>query len=244
MGDIPGDLIINWDHTGIKYVPVSNWTFEKKGSKRVEIVGCDDKRQVTALLSCTLNGKILPVQVIYAGKTPACLPKITPPKGWNMVFTPNHWANEETMLVYLQTILLPYIQQKRSELGLVNNHPALVIFNQFKAQTTEVFLKVLEENFIYFVEVPAHCTDHLQPLDLSINKPIKDHLKKSFQDWYAGEVLKQMQISKENSKPIDLRLSFLKPLGLQWLINAWRYIQTTDFARNGFQEAGIADILP
>ena len=26
MEDIPADLIINWDHTGLKYVPVSNWT--------------------------------------------------------------------------------------------------------------------------------------------------------------------------------------------------------------------------
>ena len=129
MGDIPGDLIINWEHTGIKYIPVSNWIFEKEGTKRVETVRCDDKRQHTALLSCMLSGKILLVQVIYAGKTPACLPKIAPPESCNMIFMRNHWANEETMqlLVYLQTILLPYMQQKRSELGLVNNHPALVI---------------------------------------------------------------------------------------------------------------------
>ena len=30
MEDIPTDLIINWDHTGLKYVPVSNWTMEHK----------------------------------------------------------------------------------------------------------------------------------------------------------------------------------------------------------------------
>ena len=33
MTDIPLDLIINWDQTAIKYVPVSNWTQEVKGSK-------------------------------------------------------------------------------------------------------------------------------------------------------------------------------------------------------------------
>ena len=47
MEDIPKQLIINWDQTGMKYVPVSNWTFEKKGSKRVEIAGLDDKCQNT-----------------------------------------------------------------------------------------------------------------------------------------------------------------------------------------------------
>ena len=48
--EIPADLIINWDQTGVKYVPVSNWTMEVKGSKRVEVAGADDKRQITALL--------------------------------------------------------------------------------------------------------------------------------------------------------------------------------------------------
>jgi len=39
MEDIPADLIINWDHTVLKYVPVSNYTMEHKGAKRVEIAG-------------------------------------------------------------------------------------------------------------------------------------------------------------------------------------------------------------
>lgn len=33
MEDIPEDLIINWDQTGLKYVPVSDWTFAERGSK-------------------------------------------------------------------------------------------------------------------------------------------------------------------------------------------------------------------
>lgn len=30
MEDIPEDLIINWDHTALHYVPVSSWTMQKK----------------------------------------------------------------------------------------------------------------------------------------------------------------------------------------------------------------------
>ena len=41
--EIPDSLVINWDHTGIKYIPVSSWTMEKEGTKRVEILGIDDK---------------------------------------------------------------------------------------------------------------------------------------------------------------------------------------------------------
>ena len=41
--DIPSDLILNWDHTGINVVPGSQCTMEAKGSKRVEAVGVSDK---------------------------------------------------------------------------------------------------------------------------------------------------------------------------------------------------------
>lgn len=54
--DIPSDLIINWDHAGLNIVPVSNWTMASEGSKRVEIAGLGDKRQITAVFAGTLSG--------------------------------------------------------------------------------------------------------------------------------------------------------------------------------------------
>ena len=70
MEDIPADLVLNWDQTGIHYVPVSSYTMEKGGSKRVEIAGIENKRQITACcLSATMSGPFSPVQLIYQGKT-------------------------------------------------------------------------------------------------------------------------------------------------------------------------------
>ena len=60
MQEIPPELIINWEQTGIKTVPVSSWTMEQKGTKLVEIAGVDDKRQITAVFAATLVGEFLP----------------------------------------------------------------------------------------------------------------------------------------------------------------------------------------
>ena len=56
MEDISFDLIINWDQTGIHYIPV---TMDKDGSKRVEIAGVDDKQQITAVFAGSLTGDFL-----------------------------------------------------------------------------------------------------------------------------------------------------------------------------------------
>ena len=44
MENVPSDLILNSDHTGITFVSSSAWTMGAKGSKRVEAVGLNDKR--------------------------------------------------------------------------------------------------------------------------------------------------------------------------------------------------------
>ena len=45
MDEIPPEMIINCLHTAINNAPVSSWTMEEMGSKRVEIIGKEDKRQ-------------------------------------------------------------------------------------------------------------------------------------------------------------------------------------------------------
>ena len=126
MENIPADLVINWDQTAMKIVPSCSWTMEQKGTKRVEIVAIDDKRQITAVFGCSLSGNFLPVQLIYAGTTERCLPKNVPfPTDWHITCTANHWSNEETMEAYVQNIIVPYVIKKREQLGLQANHCAL-----------------------------------------------------------------------------------------------------------------------
>ena len=202
MDEIPDQLIINWDQTAINYVPSGSWTMEKSGSQRVEIVANDDKRQITAVFAGTLTGDFLPPQLIHQGTTNRCLPKVSFPREWNVTCTPNHWSNEQSMKTYLTDVLLPYVTKKRNELKLPENHRALVIFDHFKGQVTASIFCLLEENNISFVLVPANCTDRLQPLDISVNKPAKSFLRSKFQEWYSDQVCQQL--IKKQDVAVDL----------------------------------------
>ena len=63
MEEIPAELILNWDQTGIKFVPSYTWTMDQQGSKRVEVAGANDKRLITAIFCGSLVGDFLPIQV-------------------------------------------------------------------------------------------------------------------------------------------------------------------------------------
>ena len=111
MEEVPPELILNWDQTGIKIVPCSTWTMDQCGAKRVEMVGANDKRQITAVFCGNLLGDFLPIQVIYKGKTARCHPRFEFPPGWHITHSPKHWSTEQTMVEYVEHIILPYVEK-------------------------------------------------------------------------------------------------------------------------------------
>ena len=187
LNEVPPDLIFNWDQTAISLVPSSQWTLDKKGNKRVAIVGHCNKRQITAVMCAALTGEVLPVQLVYEGKTRRCHPPYDFPGNWVISYSPNHWSTEETMIEYITDVVVPFVEQKRDDLELNSDHAAVAIFDHFKGQLTEKVSRLLEENNIHSVLIPAAYTGDLQPMDISVNKALKSFMcNKS--EWYSEQV--------------------------------------------------------
>ena len=93
------------------------------------------------------------------------------------------------MKEYLERIIISYIRRKHVELKLATDHPALAVFDVFKGQQTGLSDILAEEN-IHALNVPPNCTDRLQPMDLSMNKSVKEFVRSNFKGWYASQILK------------------------------------------------------
>ena len=63
--------------------------------------------------------------------------------------------------------------------------------DNFKGQIISSVTDLMEFNDIHVYLLPPNTTDQLQPMDLSMNKPAKDFLKRYFEDWYAEQVTTQ-----------------------------------------------------
>ena len=74
----------------MNYVPVSVWIMEKEGAKRVEILGADDRRQITAVFTVSMVGDFFPVQLFYQSKTSKCLLPYVFPLDWHVTYSANH----------------------------------------------------------------------------------------------------------------------------------------------------------
>ena len=154
----------------------------------------------------------------------------------------NHWTNEVTTLQYIEKILLPYVTKTRKKQNLHSNQCCVVIFDTFKAQCITTVLQVLEENILVAL-VPPHCTDRLQPLDIAVNKSVREFWRAEFHDWYSTLVCRQLE-ENNDVQPVDLHLTIVKPLSATWTKNLMDYLQLQpEFAINDFCKAGKAGLL-
>ena len=228
----------NWSH-----VLLGPWP--KHGAKRVEMIGANDKRQITALFCGTILGDFLPIQLVYKGKTDRCHPKFKFPEDWHITHSPNHWSTETTMLQYIDNIIEPYVRAVREIVG--DDKAALVIMDNFKGQFTEKVTKLLEHHNIHLCLLPSNTTDLLQPMDIAVNKPAKAYLKKQFEVWYSEQVMKQLDekdmedLEEADIEPIDMSMQVMKEVGATWLVKMADYIRANPhFIVNGFVKSGIS----
>ena len=91
--------------------------------------------------------------------------------------------------------------------------------------------------------MPSNCTDLLQPIDLSVNKPFKDHLRKCFAEWYSQQVSAELEAGVPIDKiTVDTRMSIIKEISAKWLTSAFDYIKShPNIVINGFVKAGIVN---
>ena len=170
------------------------------------------------------------MQIIYAGKTKASQPRgFSFPKEFCISQNTKHWSNEQETLKLIDTIIKPYIAQEKKRLSFPPQQRALIIWDVFKGQMTDVVKDKLKSLMIEQVSVPANMTHFFQPLDLTVNRVAKNFTKKEFTSYYLGVIQQGLQDGKQlEDIEVDLRLSVIKHLHAQWLVNMYNFLSTRD----------------
>ena len=86
---------------------------------------------------------------------------------------------------------------------------------------TKPVIDKMVENYIKLVK-PANMTQSFQPLDLTVNGTVKVFMKKCFTKCYSDYIVQELDNGKDiDSIDIQLKVSILKPLLAQWIINLY-----------------------
>jgi len=97
----------------------------QKGTKDMQVLGLEDKRQITMVVSSNVAMDLLPPQIVF---TSSITFKSFPPNnqgkkiyikdGWDLTFSENRWSSLEITKKFVTNILFPYMKSYIQILGL------------------------------------------------------------------------------------------------------------------------------
>lgn len=220
-------LIINMDQTGVRLVPAATHTYETAGSSAVCVVGKDDKRQITACVASAMNGSMLPLQLVFEGKTSACLPEHTPTSRAaqvHLTFSPNHWSSLTTMKQFVSEVIMPYATRCIDSHQLRADENIILVLDVWAVHKSAEFRQYLKEQHprIHLVYVPANCTSKLQVADVALQKPFKSAINAEFDLWAALQIKTQLDShAMVGFCSKSFGTSVIKPNVLEWCVTSW-----------------------
>ena len=198
---------------------------DRKGKKTICVrTTGSEKNRITATLCCTAAGKLLPPFIIFKGKTKRPLKKVKIPSGAVCTTQVNAWMDEERMLEWIDKVWSPYVQGK----------PALLSLDTFTAHLTQTVREAFDKCGTKLLVIPGGCTSVLQPLDLSINKPLKSYIRQSWCQYMIDETDKG--VSKVRCPP--------KEAVIEWILQAQQKIEERSMIiKKSFLVAGITNTI-
>lgn len=231
--NVPAELVINCDETGILFISRANYTYALQGAKRVRAIGVGkEKPQYTATLAVTESGNVLSTQLIFKGKTNAAHPggkDAVPPDGIYFDHTESHWQTVKSYLDYLQKVILPYKTNVIRELSLPENQKCILKHDLHYSHKDQQVLDYMREHNIIPLYVPAGCTDWMQECDVVVNASFKRVIREAFRDHLYKEFDDHMAIpgnSIEEWAP-NLNVGYLKKHVPGWIIRGINSLKET-----------------
>ena len=78
---------------------------------------------------------------------------------------------------------------------------------------TDTVIKMLRENSIKIIRVPANMTNLFHLLDLTVNGSAKAYMRRRFTEWYSTSISRQLNEGKAvDNIEFELKLFILDPL--------------------------------
>ena len=173
-GDFSYQLIANMDETPVYFDLVPSKTVDMRGKKLIRVrTTKSEKKHITAVLSCAATGDMLPPMIIFKGKTTRAIHGVRSKGGAVITYQQKAWMDEDIMKPWITKVWIVYTKKR----------PSLLILDSFSAHITERIKSMFGRFNTTVILIPGGCTSVLQPLDVSVNRPFKDQLKKCWEKY-------------------------------------------------------------
>ena len=204
---------------------VGNRTIDAKGKKTVLIKSTGhEKSSFTVVLTCMADRTKLKPMIIFKRKT---MPKLKFPAGVYIHVHEKCWMDEEGVKLWLENVW-----NRRP--GGNGKDRSMLVWDMFRSHLTPATKKRLARIKTDQAVIPGGLTSLVQPLDVCLNKPFKDRVRKEWNNWMvSGE--------KAFTKGGNMRPPQLDELA-NFVLKAWEDTETNMVVRS-FKKRGVSNAM-
>ena len=111
-------------------------------------------------------------------------------------FSISGFNNEKILLEYIDKVIKPYQAKNMFK----DKKKLVLLMDDVGFHKTDSIKKKLKESEIDLIIIPGGTTSILQPLDVVVNKPPKDYLRKQYLPWLENQTRTDESIIKTGEK--------------------------------------------
>lgn len=216
VNDIPPASIYNIDETSFCLDPSRIKVVGQRGTAAHRATSGSGKENITVLVGANAAGEKLPPHIVFKGKNvwdTWLAKKCDEYIGITYSATKNGWMEAETFENYFKNNFLKNVPQERPVILIYDGHSSHVGFS---------LVQIARQENIVILKLPPHTSHILQPMDLSVFRPLK--LK------WEEELIKWQRKNYGYKLPKSIFASNISII--------WKNLDPL-IIKNGFQKAGI-----
>ena len=172
--------IVNMDQTMARFDMTFSTTNNVRGERTVRIANaCGKKKGFTLCLAAAADGHKLPAHIIFKERNgqipPRVLNNLRLPNSVRVCASPNGWMRSPEVHRWLRTEL-HRVRDRQEDVEM------LLVFDAYTAHKSAETHRLLDDLNIDVVYIPG--TSICQPMDVSVNRPFKNNMRRLWMAWF------------------------------------------------------------
>lgn len=216
-------FIINMDQTPVFFSMSPKTTLNERGARSVNVrASTGSTMRITAAVGVTAAGGTLPLMIVYKGKPTGRIARDFTdatkgyPAGCFYVCQDSAWMDESVMLQWVNVVLKPYVETAPPDVV------PLLFLDSYKCHLMTTVVSKIQDLGVEVNHIPGGCTGLTQPVDVGINKPLKNRIRHKWEDYMLTEGLLHNRTKPPSRQRLaEWCIDSLKEIDEQIVRNAW-----------------------
>ena len=209
------ERIYNCDETAVSTNPAGKKVFISKGKRDAYLEAPGAGKACYTVLFCTsASGEFLPPLIVYKARNLYQKWTTGGPIGATYACTCSGWMEDTVFENSVVNSFIPHVKNKEK--------PVILFYDGHGSHLTFKTAQSCMEEKIIIICLPPHTSHALQPLDVGVFKPLKDHWKKILLQFYRQSKMKSVD----------------KAIFPKLLAQLWLHLSPYN-SRSGFKATGL-----